>query len=249
MFDLHGRVALVTGAGRSVGRGIAEALASQGASVVVNDVDADRAAQVVDGLVARGAEATAAVFDVTDPDAVRRGVDRAAGALGPIDICVNNAGNAGAGEFPLSRFVELDPAAYERFVAVNLYGVLHCTRAVLPSMVERGWGRVITISSGAALQGTRLGVSVYGASKGAAVAFMRHLALEHARDGITANTLALGLMSNAEAPETEAMARTIPVGRLGSPQDAGAACVWLASAEAAWLTGVTIPLDGGSSAG
>jgi NAD(P)-dependent dehydrogenase (short-subunit alcohol dehydrogenase family) len=78
---------------------------------------------------------------------------------------------------------------------------------------------------------------------------MRHLALEHARDGITANTLALGLMSNAEAPETEAMARTIPVGRLGSPQDAGAACVWLASAEAAWLTGVTIPLDGGSSAG
>jgi NAD(P)-dependent dehydrogenase (short-subunit alcohol dehydrogenase family) len=153
------------------------------------------------------------------------------------------------GEFPLQRFVDLDPSVYERFVAVNLYGVLHCTRAVLPAMIDRGWGRVITISSGAALQGTRLGVSVYGASKGGAVAFMRHLALEHARDGITANTLALGLMENAEVPETEVMARTIPVGRLGTATDVGAACVWLASDEAAWLTGTTIPLDGGSSAG
>ncbi len=116
-------------------------------------------------------------------------------------------------------------------------------------MVERGWGRVITISSGAALRGTRLGVSIYGASKGAAVSFMRHLALEHARDGITANTLALGLMTNAEVPETEAMARSVPVGRLGTPEDAGAACVWLASDESSWLTGATIPLDGGSSAG
>jgi NAD(P)-dependent dehydrogenase (short-subunit alcohol dehydrogenase family) len=249
VFDLDGRVALVTGAGRSVGAGIARALASRGAAVLVNDLDPGRAAAVVEQLRSLGATAEPAVFDVTDPDAVRTTLAAVTEVTGPVGICVNNAGNAGVGEFPLQRFVDLDPSVYERFVAVNLYGVLHCTRAVLPAMIDRGWGRVITISSGAALQGTRLGVSVYGASKGGAVAFMRHLALEHARDGITANTLALGLMENAEVPETEVMARTIPVGRLGTASDVGAACVWLASDEAAWLTGTTIPLDGGSSAG
>jgi NAD(P)-dependent dehydrogenase (short-subunit alcohol dehydrogenase family) len=249
VFDLDGRVALVTGAGRSVGEGIAHALASRGAAVLVNDLDPARAASVVGQLRSRGATAEPAVFDVTDPDAVRDTLAEVTRVTGAVDICVNNAGNAGAADFPLERFVDLDPSVYERFVAVNLYGVLHCTRAVLPSMVERRWGRVITISSGAALQGTRLGVSVYGASKGAAVAFMRHLALEHARDGITANTLALGLMENADVPETEMMARTIPVGRLGTAADVGAACVWMASDDAAWLTGTTIPLDGGSSAG
>jgi NAD(P)-dependent dehydrogenase (short-subunit alcohol dehydrogenase family) len=249
MFDLAGRVALVTGAGRSVGAGIAGGLAARGATVLVNDVDEGRAESVVAILRSSGAEAHSVVFDVTDLVAVEASLGAAASRVGPVDICVNNAGNAGAGDFPLGRFVDLDPAVYERFVAVNLYGVLHCTRTVLPSMVERGWGRVVTISSGAAVTGTRLGVSLYGASKGGAVSFMRHLALEHAREGITANTLTLGLMANADVPETEAMARTIPVGRLGTPADVAAACVWLASDEAAWVTGATIPIDGGSSAG
>lgn len=249
MFDLDGRVALVTGAGQSVGAGIATALAGQGATVLVNDIDPARAGAVVEQLRATGATAHPVVFDVTDAAQVAAAVTGAAEITGPIDICVNNAGNAGAGDFPLAPFVDLEPAQYERFVAVNLYGVLHCTRAVLGSMVARGWGRIITISSGAALSGTRLGVSIYGASKGGAVSFMRHLALEHARDGITANTLALGLMDNAEVPETELMARTVPVGRLGTPADAGAACVWLAAEESSWMTGATIPLDGGSSAG
>ncbi len=249
MFDLDGRVALVTGAGRSVGAGIAAALAAQGATVLINDIDAARAGAVAEQLRATGATAHPVVFDVTDAAQVAAAVTGAAELAGPIDICVNNAGNAGAGDFPLAPFIDLEPAQYERFVAVNLYGVLHCTRAVLGSMVTRGWGRIITISSGAALSGTRLGVSIYGASKGAAVSFMRHLALEHARDGITANTLALGLMDNADVPETQLMARTVPVGRLGTPADAGAACVWLAADESSWLTGATIPLDGGSSAG
>ena len=249
MFDLDGRVALVTGAGRSVGAGIAAALAAQGAAVLVNDIDPTRAGAVAEQLRGAGATAHPVVFDVTDAAQVATAVTGAAELAGPIDICVNNAGNAGASDFPLAPFVDLEPEQYERFIAVNLYGVLHCTRAVLGPMVTRGWGRIITISSGAALMGTRLGVSIYGASKGGAVSFMRHLALEHARDGITANTLALGLMANAEVPETELMARTVPVGRLGTPADAGAACVWLAAEESSWMTGATIPLDGGSSAG
>jgi NAD(P)-dependent dehydrogenase (short-subunit alcohol dehydrogenase family) len=115
-------------------------------------------------------------------------------------------------------------------------------------MRERGWGRIVTIGSGAGLTGIGLGVSLYGAAKGGAVAFMRHLAVENARAGITANTIALGLMDNpGQSREvTDHLARTIPVGRCGTPEDVGAAVVYVASDEAAWLTAQTIVLDGGS---
>jgi 3-oxoacyl-[acyl-carrier protein] reductase len=108
-------------------------------------------------------------------------------------------------------------------------------------------GRVITISSGAGVVGLPIGVSLYGAGKGGAIAFMRHLAIELARSGVTANTLALGLMSNAgDASGTQSIAATVPVGRLGTPEDVGAAVVYLASPEASWVTGQTIHLNGGS---
>lgn len=249
MFDLSGKTALVTGAGQSVGAGIVQALASQGAVVVVNDVVAERAASTVAAIAAHGGRATASIFDVTDPDAVERAVAQ----LGPIDILVNNAGNAGAHTFAPKPFIEMAASEYERFLDVNLHGVLHCTRAVLAGMYERGRGRVITISSGAGLAGNRMGISIYGAAKGGAIAFMRHLAIESASQGVTANTLALGLMernagtaSNAASTVTAQLARSIPVGRLGTPADVGAACVWLASDEASWVTGKTITLDGGS---
>lgn len=249
MFDLSGKTALVTGAGQSVGAGIVQALASQGAVVVVNDVVAERAASTVAAIAAHGGRATASIFDVTDPDAVERAVAQ----LGPIDILVNNAGNAGEHTFAPKPFIEMAASEYERFLDVNLHGVLHCTRAVLAGMYERGRGRVITISSGAGLAGNRMGISIYGAAKGGAIAFMRHLAIESASQGVTANTLALGLMernagstSNAASTVTAQLARSIPVGRLGTPADVGAACVWLASDEASWVTGKTITLDGGS---
>jgi 3-oxoacyl-[acyl-carrier protein] reductase len=121
---------------------------------------------------------------------------------------------------------------------------------VIEGMCERGFGRVVTISSGAGQVGLPIGVSLYGAGKGGAIAFMRHLAVELARSGVTANTLALGLMSNAgDADATRGLAGTIPVGRLGTPEDVGAAVVYLASAEAGWLTGQTIGLNGGSVTG
>jgi 3-oxoacyl-[acyl-carrier protein] reductase len=236
-FDLTGRQALVTGGGQGVGEGIVRALAAHGATVAVNDLHADRAAAVADTVPG----ATVAAFDVTDGEAVTEGV----AAVGPVDILVNNAGvPEGMGVGP---FADMDPGEWAKYVDLNLYGVLHCCHAVLGGMRERGWGRIVTISSGAGVTGINLGVSLYGAGKGGAIAFMRHLAVENARAGITANCLALGLMDNkANGEVTEHLARSVPVGRLGQPDDVGAAVVYLASDEAAWLTAQTINLDGGS---
>ena len=296
MFDLTGKVALVTGAGQGVGAGIAAALASQGASVAVNDVVAERAEACAERLSvdltgkissgqfrsdskesdsqasnqqasspeasnqasqtapASSPEASspkiiAAPFDVTSLEEVQHGVASVAEQLGPIDILVNNAGNAGANTFTPTPFSELSPDQWQKFIDVNLYGVLNCTKAVISSMQDRRWGRIITISSGAGQSGLNIGVSIYGAAKGGSIAFMRHIAIENAKLGITANSLALGLMDTIDDPTvTEHLARAIPAGRLGSPEDIGAACVWLASEEAAWVTNQTININGGSLA-
>ena len=255
MFDLTGKVALVTGAGQGVGAGIASALASQGASVAVNDVVTERAelcatelaAKLAAELATSNPKVIAAPFDVTDRVAVESTISQVASNLGPIDILVNNAGNAGANTFDPTRFSELDPDHWQKFIDVNLYGVLNCTKAVISSMQTRCWGRIITISSGAGQSGLDLGVSIYGAAKGGSIAFMRHIAIENAKMGITANSLALGLMNTIDDPTvTQHLERVIPVGRLGSPEDIGAACVWLASEEAEWVTNQTIGINGGS---
>jgi len=129
---------------------------------------------------------------------------------------------------------------------VNLHGVLHCCHAVLPGMVERGHGRIITISSAAGTHGVGMGFVPYSVGKGGSLSLMRSLALEHGRDGITANSVALGIMDSVRAETAAALTKRIPVGRLGSPDDVGAACLWLASDEAGWITGQTIGLNGGA---
>ncbi len=246
MFDLTGKVALVTGAGQNVGVGIARALAARGAAVAVNDLHAERAERVAAEIQGAGGRAVEAAFDVTSLEATQSGVASVKARLGPVDVLVNNAGVPdGMG---LTRFRDYDPTQWARMVDLNLYGVLHCARAVVDDMCARRWGRIITISSGAGQVGLSIGVSLYGAGKGGAIAFMRHLAIELARDGVTANTLSLGLMSNAgDAAATKAIAATVPVGRLGTPDDVGAAVVYLASPEASWITGQTIGLNGGST--
>ena len=245
MFDLGGRVALVTGAGQGVGAGVAGSLAAQGATVAVNDLHADRAAATVDAVTAAGGTAVVAAFDVTDAAAVDEAIGALEADVGPVDILVNNAGIPAG--MAMVRFAELDPDDWAQYVDLNLYGVLHCTRAVLDGMVDRGWGRIVVISSDAAQVGAQFGISLYGAAKSAALGWMRHLAQEAARSGVTVNALALGLMAGADgSAETDAVARTIPVGRLGEPADVGAAVVYLASEEASWTTGQTIGVNGGS---
>ena len=242
MFDLTGRTALVTGAGRGVGAGIASSLAAAGASVAVNDLVPERAAEVAGAL--RGA--VAVPFDVTDLEAVRAGVLVVEEALGPIDVLVNNAGIPAAG-FPQVAFRESDPELWRRFVDLNLYGVLNCTHAVVGGMCDRGHGRVVTISSEAGRTGLGIGVSLYGAAKAGAVGLMRHLAVEVAPAGVTANCLSLGLMDNVGGEWAEAIAARVPLRRLGSPADAGAAVVFLASDEAGWITGQVLPVNGGTA--
>jgi NAD(P)-dependent dehydrogenase (short-subunit alcohol dehydrogenase family) len=245
MFDLSGRTALVTGAGQGVGAGIARLLASRGAKVAVNDLNAVRAMETVQSIVAAGGTAMTAVFDVADYAAVVRNIERVEKLLGPFDILVNNAGiPEGMGIKP---FRETEPAAWRPYIDVNLYGVLNCCRAVINGMNARRFGRIITISSGAGTVGLALGVSPYAAGKGGAISFMRHLALENATFGVTANTVALGLINNQHSPDVTAhLAKSIPVGRLGEPEDVGALCVYLASNESSWMTGQTLQINGGS---
>ena len=240
VFDLTDRTALVTGAGRGVGLGIARVLIDAGAHVYVNDLEPDRAMTAAADL---GERALALPFDVTDLEAVTTSL----AAVAPVDVLVNNAGIPPSMR-PLP-FRQTTPDDWAPFLDVNIVGVLNCTRAVIDGMCERGHGRVITISSGSGTHGQNIGVSLYGAGKGGAISFMRHLALETARDGVTANTLALGLMEREDGPSevTEKMARMIPVGRTGTPDDIGYAVTFLASDEAAWITGQTIAVNGGST--
>ena len=245
MIDLTGRVALVTGAGQHVGEGIAQRLAVQGASVAVNDLFEDRAERVAESIRSAGAVACAAPFDVTSWDSVQAGVEKAVAELGPIDVLVNNAGiPPGMG---VVQFREMEPSEWAQYIDVNLYGVVHCSKAVLDGMCERGWGRVITISSGAGQTGLNLGIALYGAGKGGGIAFMRHLAMEVARQGVTVNTVSLGMIDNhSDTSVTEHLARAVPVGRLGQPEDIAPAVAFLASDEASWITGQTLGVNGGN---
>lgn len=241
MFNLSGRRALVTGAGQNIGAGIARALCDQGAEVVVNDLVAERAEAVAAAINADHAgRAFRAAFDVTDLDAVLAAVHQS----GPFDIVVNNAGVPGG--MRLVQFRDLEPDAWEAAIRLNVYGVMNTTKAVLDPMCDQGWGRIITIASAAGTAGTRIGVSPYAAAKGGSIAFTRTIALEVARQGVTANSLALGMMSTGDHEFDARVERSVPVGRLGTPADIGAACVWLASDEAAWVTGQTIEVNGGA---
>ena len=242
MMRLEGKTAIVTGAASGFGAGIARVFAREGARVMIADLNQDAAHAVAAelGSLAQG-------VDVADATSVAAMTRSALDAWGRIDILVNNAGIPPSMR-PLP-FRQTTPDDWAPFLDINIVGVLNCTRAVIDGMCERGHGRVITISSGSGTHGQNIGVSLYGAGKGGAISFMRHLALETARDGITANTLAIGLMEREGGPSevTEKMARMIPVGRTGTPDDIGYAVTFLASDEAAWITGQTIAVNGGST--
>ncbi|MDA4106989.1 SDR family NAD(P)-dependent oxidoreductase [Mycolicibacterium holsaticum] len=251
--DLSGRRVLITGAGQGVGRGLAHAFATAGAEVLVNDLRPARAVAVAEEVQECGGHAAPVPFDVTDFEAV---VDAVA-ALDGVDILVNNAGNAGAEGFAgRGPFAESEPADWEPYLQVNLYGVLHCTRAVLPAMVAGTWGRIITIVSDAGRTGDANGAA-YAASKAGAAGFTRSVAVENGRYGITANNIALGTMrtplteplwaEHADSPQAKAILQNYAIRRPGNPDDAAALAVLLASDSGSWITGQTIPVNGGFS--
>jgi 2-hydroxycyclohexanecarboxyl-CoA dehydrogenase len=247
--ERHSRTALVTGGGRGIGRAIAAALAAESHDVAVGDIDEDEAIETASMIASGDARAHALRLDVTDTDSGRAGVEEARAELGPIEVLVNNAGWD-----ELVPFLETDEPFWDRVIEINFKGCLRVTREVLPAMVERSWGRVITNGSDAGRVGSSL-ESVYAGSKAAVIAFTKTVAREVARSGVTANAVCPGPtrtpllegMTSGERGEKliAALERAVPMGRLGEPEDVAAAVAFLASERAGYITGQTLSVSGG----
>jgi 2-hydroxycyclohexanecarboxyl-CoA dehydrogenase len=239
------RVALVTGGGGGVGGAICRSLAETGYRVVVADLvekAAARVAEQVHGLAVR--------LDVTDGAQVHAAVERALAAYGGVDVCVNCAGWD-----QLRPFLETDDAFTQRILDINLIGPMRVTRAILPGMVERGWGRLINIASDAGRVGSSF-EAAYSGAKGGLIAFTKTIAREMARHGITANSVCPGptdtpLLNSMLGEESSAsrvigaMVKAVPMRRLGRPEDVGPAVAFLASEGAGFITGQTLSVSGG----
>jgi NAD(P)-dependent dehydrogenase (short-subunit alcohol dehydrogenase family) len=253
-YELDGKRALVTGAGQGVGRGIAMMLAAAGAEVAVNDFVAERADSVVAEILEAGGRAVPATFDVTDLPLV---TDTVSG-IGGVDILVNNAGNQGIepGFGSLGRFHETQPDDWHKYFSVNTFGVMNCVHAVLPGMIAKQWGRIITIVSDAARNGEPQ-MAAYGAAKAAAAGFSRCIAREVGRYGITVNNISLGTMRTpiseamwsdpTKIEQQKAAVKPYVVRRPGNPDDPAWMVATLASPRASWITGQTYPVNGGYS--
>ena len=247
--------ALVTGAGQGVGRQIALHFAAhKAAGVVVNDYFLDRAEQVAREINAAGGKAIAAQADVTDLASVRAMIGQAERAFGPVDVLVNNAGNAGATPDPDARkpFWETGPEVWNSFIGVNLYGVINCASACIPQMIERKGGRIVTIISDAGRAG-EAGLEVYSGAKAGAAGFTRAVARSLGRHNITANCVAIAatltpaiearLKANPEMQKK--MMEKYVIRRPGLPSDVANMVLFLASDASTWITGQTYPVNGG----
>jgi NAD(P)-dependent dehydrogenase (short-subunit alcohol dehydrogenase family) len=260
---LTGRVALVTGGARGIGRGIALALAQAGAAVAILDAHpdpfrgeayyrlrkrisgTDEQVSTADAVQAVGRRSITVGCDVSDAGAVERAAEEVTRTLGPVDVLVNNAGIVNN----IARIAEMTPEAWEHELRVNLTGAFHTVRALAPAMAARGFGRVINVSSVAARLPI-LGQPAYAASKAGLIAFTQSVAQEFGRGGVTANAVMPGLiatplvLSMPEALRARGVAQGA-VPRLGTPADVGALVAFLASPAAGFITAAAIPCDGG----
>jgi 2-hydroxycyclohexanecarboxyl-CoA dehydrogenase len=241
-------VALVTGGGGGIGAAIAAALATAGHAVAVADLRLEAARESAERVAAAGGRAAPFEIDVTDGVTVAQAVADAGSELGPVEILVNNAGWD-----ELKPFVETDEEFWERVIAINFKGCLHTTRALLPGMIERGFGRIVNIASDAGRVGSSM-ESVYAGAKGGVIAFTKTIAREAARAGVTANAVCPGptrtpLLDRMTAEGgdklVDALVRAIPMRRLGEPEDIAAAVAFFASDGAGFITGQTLSVSGG----
>ena len=255
--DLGGQVAFITGAGQGAGRAIALTLAHHNAGgIAVNDFVPERAAAVVAEVEALGVRAVAVPADVGDHAAVRAAIEKATAVLGPVTLLVNNAGNAGPtaqiGHSPL--FWETKPEEWDRYFRTNLQGVMNCCHAALPGMVAQGKGRIVTIVSDAGRVGEAK-LAAYSAAKAGAAGFVRAIAREAGRFGITSNAISLSALEPPlddvakekflASEHAKAIVAKYVIRRLGKPDDVANMALFLCSDASSWITGQTYPVNGG----
>jgi 2-hydroxycyclohexanecarboxyl-CoA dehydrogenase len=250
MRRFEGRTVIVTGGGGAIGGATCRRFAEEGARLAVLDLNPEAAEVVAAGIRAEGGHAQAFRCDITDRAVVDAVVGETEARLGPIDVLVNNAG------WDVFRaFAETKPAEWDKLIAINLVGPLHMHHAVLPGMSARRRGRIVNVASDAARVGSS-GEAVYAACKGGLVAFSKTIAREHARQGITVNVvcpgptdtpLFEGVRQGAGNPDKllESFRRSIPLGRIGQPDDLPGAIAFFASDDAAYVTGQVLSVSGG----
>ena len=243
---LAGKVALVTGAGRDIGREIVRTLAREGAAVAVNYATSKNEAEATAAEIrAAGGRALAVQADIADYAAVQRMVERVSGELGPIDVLVNNAGMVRR-----KFFLQTAPEEWRSQVDVGLYGVLNCCHAIAPAMVEKKGGRIVNIAGDSARVG-QAQLSITAAARGGVLSLTRTLARELGRANITVNAVTFGWVQTDHADPSfcdanrEKILQAYPIKRLGRPEDIAPLVAFLASDQASWITGQTISVSGG----
>ncbi len=252
MFELTGKTAVVTGGARGIGKAISTTLAKQGASVAVADLNPREAADTVSVIKSAGGNAMAVETDVTDLESVKAAVKKVTEELGAIDILVNNAGWD-----RIMPFIKTTPDFWDKVIAINYRGVLNTVYAVAEGMMAKNSGKIINISSDAALVGS-MGEAVYAGAKGAIVSFSKSMAREFARNKINVNVVCPGptetpLIDDMKAADDFAVKvlgnidKAIPLKRLGRPEDIAAAVIFLASDAADYITGQVLSVSGGLS--
>ncbi|MEX5633706.1 SDR family NAD(P)-dependent oxidoreductase [Parafrankia sp. FMc2] len=244
------KVVVVTGSASGIGLGIAQRLALDGIAVGLFDLDAVAAESAAAKIRSDGGAAMAVGVDVASRDQIDVGLRRVREAFGPITVLVNNAGKEG-----FRRFLDISPESWNELLAINLTGTFHCCQLVLPDMIEAGWGRIVNISSSSTHSGQPY-MAHYVSSKSGMVGLTKSLALEFGPAGITVNTIPPGFIDTPMTRRNEgkgrfgpggmdeAISRT-PAGRAGRPEDIAAACSFLVSDEAGYVTGQIIGVNGG----
>jgi 2-hydroxycyclohexanecarboxyl-CoA dehydrogenase len=241
--SLSGKVGVVTGGGKGIGRAISVQLARDGAAIAVWDLDGAGAEETAALIGKAGGRAIAYAVDAVSTDGIASAVARTRKELGPVTILVNNAGIS-----DFHQFLDITEEMWDRIMRVNLKGPFLCTQAILPDMLAAGWGRIVNISSSSAQTGAAR-MAHYAASKGGVIGFTRALAMELAARGITVNNIPPGFidtpMLRSSPLDIEAAAAVAPMKRAGKPEDIAAACSYLVSEAAAYVTGQTLSVNGG----